>query len=350
MHDSNVSKCTWNAALCALLAMVSGPVCAQPHDSTQPVLRVEMRPQVQVKASQVTLTDVAYLGSFDPGVLRRAMALPLGFAPRTGETASLQRDRVQRWLRSQAGLQADQVQWSGPAVTEISTASHFMAGEELVPAADTALRRYLENLASQSGAVITKIDLQPVSMPAAISVPDGEIVLRARPLGNARVANHMLVWIDVFSAGRFVRATPVRFEVTLFARTPVAAGTLAAETPLSRDNLEVREVDLTRFDFSSTWSGTGVIVSGAATQPMQRLRRTVQSGDMVSEADVQTVPAVSRGDWAMLTTQNGLVALESRVEVLQDGRVGQSVRVKSVNATSAVLARVSGPGRLEMQP
>lgn len=350
MCDSSVGKCHWPSVWLALVAVATGPICAQPNGSAPPVLRVEMRPQVQVQASQVTLTDIAYLGSFDPGVLRRAMALPLGQAPRSGETASLQRDQVQRWLRSQTGLQAEEIQWAGSSVTEISVASHPMAGEEVVFAAEAALRKHLENSVSLSGTVATKIDLQAVSMPTTFNMPEGESVLRARPLGSTPITKHMLVWIDVFAAGRFVRATPVRFEVTVFARATVAAGTLAAETLLSRDHLEVREVDLTRFDLRRTGSGAGAIASGAPAQPTQRLRRPIQSGEPITDADVQPLPAVSRGDWALLTTQNGLVALESRVEVLQDGRIGQSVRVKQVNATSAVLARVSGPGRLEMQP
>ena len=348
---SNVGRCNWwYTALCAVMAMVSGLVCSQPNESTLPVLWVEMRPQVQVKTLQVSLTDVAYLGSFDLAVLRRAMALPLGQAPRLEESVSLQRDQVQRWLRSQTGLQSGQVQWAGSSVTEISLARHPVAGEELVFAAEAALRNHLENMVSQSSAGAAKIDLQAVTIPTSLNVPEGEISLRARPLGNIRISKRMLVWIDVFAAGRFVRATPVRFEVTAFASLPVAVNTHTAKTLLSRENLEVRELDLALMDPNRKGTGAGVLVSTHAAEPTQRLRRMVKSGDMIVDADVQTVPAVSRGDWATLTTQNGLVALESRVEVLQDGRIGQSIRVKQVSANGAVLARVSGPGRLELQP
>jgi flagellar basal body P-ring formation protein FlgA len=44
------------------------------------------------------------------------------------------------------------------------------------------------------------------------------------------------------------------------------------------------------------------------------------------------------------------VMLESRVEVLQDGRVGDSVRVRQGGATGIVLARVTGPAALELAP
>ena len=46
----------------------------------------------------------------------------------------------------------------------------------------------------------------------------------------------------------------------------------------------------------------------------------------------------------------GDVTVESRVEVLQDGRKGQLVRVKVPGAGGEVVARVTGPGQVEVQP
>jgi flagella basal body P-ring formation protein FlgA len=59
---------------------------------------------------------------------------------------------------------------------------------------------------------------------------------------------------------------------------------------------------------------------------------------------------VARGDWATLHSAAGAVTLESRVEVLQDGRPGQRVRVRQQGATGPVFARVLGAGQLELVP
>jgi len=48
-----------------------------------------------------------------------------------------------------------------------------------------------------------------------------------------------------------------------------------------------------------------------------------------------------------LRIKDTAIELESRVEVLQDGLLGQRVRVKAKNAAGPVLARVTGAGRLE---
>lgn len=64
---------------------------------------------------------------------------------------------------------------------------------------------------------------------------------------------------------------------------------------------------------------------------------------------VESRPAVARGDWATLHAIAGAVNLESRVEVLEDGRNGQLVHVKLPNATSPMLARVVGERMVEVK-
>jgi flagella basal body P-ring formation protein FlgA len=60
------------------------------------------------------------------------------------------------------------------------------------------------------------------------------------------------------------------------------------------------------------------------------------------------MPIVQRGQWASLRSGSGAVSLEARVEVLQDGRLGDSIRVRQQGAAAGVIARVTGPGQLEL--
>jgi flagella basal body P-ring formation protein FlgA len=125
---------------------------------------------------------------------------------------------------------------------------------------------------------------------------------------------------------------------------------------MDANNLTVREVE---------WSGRGAlpisvptILPGtedakngsplAAATPL-RLRHPVAAGQPVTRADVEAVSLVTRGEYATLRSVHGPIELESRVEVLQDGGPGQTVRVKLANASSAILARVTGPGTVEIR-
>jgi flagellar basal body P-ring formation protein FlgA len=79
-----------------------------------------------------------------------------------------------------------------------------------------------------------------------------------------------------------------------------------------------------------------------------RTRRALQPGELVKARDVEGLPAVLRGQWASLRSGAGAVTLEARVEVLQDGRPGDRVRVRQPGATAAVVAKVIAPGQLEV--
>jgi len=58
---------------------------------------------------------------------------------------------------------------------------------------------------------------------------------------------------------------------------------------------------------------------------------------------------VARGGWATLRATEGMVQIESRVEVLQDGAPGQLVRVRLPDSASSILAQVTGPGVVEVR-
>ena len=57
---------------------------------------------------------------------------------------------------------------------------------------------------------------------------------------------------------------------------------------------------------------------------------------------------VVRGGTATLRSVDGAIEVEGRVEVREDGTAGQDVRVRLPGATADVLARVTGPGRVEV--
>ncbi|MDA8521033.1 flagellar basal body P-ring formation chaperone FlgA [Acidovorax sp. NCPPB 4044] len=311
-----------------------------------PVLRIALQPQVLVERADVRLSDVAVLSSPDLDVLRRAMSLPLGHAPRVGEAIALESTRLQRWIRSRTGLQESEIEWEGPMATSVRMAAREVAGEAVVEQARTVLRAHIEAMAKQKGLVQPRVELQPVSMPVTVEVPAMESSLRVRPLAQSPVGKRMLVWVDVFAGDRHMRAIPVRFEVGLFAMAPVARTELAAGSEIPVGSIAFREVELTRLPPASipAWSAD----DGAPAS--LRVRHKTESGDVLTTDRIQPVPAVARGQWVSVISRSGAMSLESRAESLQDGQVGQVVRARPLNATDVLLARVVGPGQLEVQP
>lgn len=337
-----------------VLLLASHGVRAWPAPARgEPWLRVELRPQVAVQGSSVRLADIALLTSSDLGVLRRALAIPLGQVPRMGETAVLENERLAYWLKSRTGLRDEQIDWQGSRQTAVMSATQDLPGQDISAHAQAALRDHLQALARQKGLSLSRLELDPVALPASVQVPLAGGRLQVRPLGALPMGPRMLVWVDVFSADRHLRAIAVRFDVSAFARLPVAAQAMPAGAAVPASGVEMREVDVAAQPGllgSAAWPDATAAQAAAEDAGAPVLRRALRVGEVVSADRLQARPAVSRGEWARLTTHQGLLTLESRVEVLQDGLPGQVVRARPAHATATLSARVVGPGRLELQP
>jgi hypothetical protein len=88
-------------------------------------------------------------------------------------------------------------------------------------------------------------------------------------------------------------------------------------------------------------------------------RMVVWMDVLVAGRFVRTVPVsfavaahrdarVVRGDWVALHVTSGLVQVEQRAQALQDGQLGQVVKVRAANNANPVEARVVAPGRVEV--
>jgi len=319
------------------------------HARASTPVTIELRPSVQVKHHQVRLGDIAYLTTRDLPTLRRLMALPLGAAPRPGEPVLLEREILERWLLSRGGLTVpgdsdgnSSLRWTGATETSIEIATQELAGEVVMQAAQSALTQWLAQRSVRS-----EVQASPIR---DLTLPAGAPVLHVRPMpSGGQPQRRMLVWVDVWVGEHFVRTLAVRFEVNAWAPVTVATDRLDSGATIDAVTLhgatESRELDLTALR-----PGTRVRAAQAEEPADQRLRQPLRRGDVLTDAHLEATPAVTRGNWARLLARSGEVTVESRVEVLQDGRTGQFVRVKVPGGSGEVLARVTGRGQVEVQP
>lgn len=284
-----------NALALALAAGIGWPAWSAPS------AQVELFADAVVNADMVVLGQVAHIRSTSLDLTRTLVNLRIGPAPRLGASATVSRQALEHWIRRQTGVDTSALEWTGGLESAIVTrASQLLPGERIADVAVSALR---DRLAAQGQQ--TRIDVR--SSPASVAVEPGDLSLQVRDIAGARIRPHMLLWVEVSVEGRGVRAIPVSLSVA------------DLEPPL----LQVR-------------AGPAVGDGGtAAAGPHRRL---------------QAALAVQRGESASLRETSGAVALESRVEVLQDGSIGDKVRVRATHSTGLMLARVVGPGLLEIAP
>jgi flagella basal body P-ring formation protein FlgA len=296
-------------------------------------IRIELRARVEVERGLVLLGDVAHLSGSDGAGLRDLQALPLGRAPGAGRPLRLERDDLMRWIRARTGIDPARVEWSGAEASELRLAVHRLAWDVIAERAVASVREALSGRGLRA-------EIHSSGEARDIDVPAGPVELNARPVPQeAALARRLTVWVDVVVAGRFVRTVPVALQLSVFGPAYVAKEGSPPGSRVVPSNLEEREVE---------WSGRASPPVGDTSVASLRLRRPLAAGEPLTRAQVETAPLVSRGEWATLHATQGLVHVESRVEVLQDGFSGQTVRVRLPRASGVFAARVTGTGTVEV--
>lgn len=280
------------ALLCAVTALAWATLAA-----AEPRTSIELLPQADVQGATVLLGHVARLRSSDLAVMRRLVQLPIGRAPQPGQVAILKQESLALWIRRQTGYAAADLDILGARESQVTGSAGVVRGEEIGRAAAESLRAWLRTRSVQA-AVHVRVP------PRDLHAYGGDIRLEPRPVEQSAPRRRMVVWVDVWSADVLVRTVPASLELDGLDTSGVAL-----QGPLEE-----------RAEASSTPAGMGEAF------------------------------AVMRGEWATLRSVSGPVVLEAAVEVLQDGRSGQKVRVRQRGATAVVTARVLGPGQVEIAP
>lgn len=329
----------------ALSTGASGAAAMAPGD-----IAIELPEIAEVGQPQVRFGDIAIVRTSDLQSQRRLVSLPLGRAPRPGVPVVLDRAVLSKWILQQtgwgSGFQQRTIHWSGAMEVQVLAAAQVLSSKRVSAVAEAALKQWLD-------ARSTKAHVEPLSRVPDQALASGELTLRARPLPpQGAPARRMSVWVDVFANDRFVKAIPVSFAVEAWVPVRVALRSLAEGEIVERSDLQVQLVErsVNATDLRPAALSAPYLAEGSDLPRSVRLRHAVRAGEVLSRSDLEAAPDVVRGNRAELSAVAGAVALTGQAEVLQDGRVGETVRVRLPGATGTILARVTGPDQVEAFP
>lgn len=296
-----------------------------------PVLEIDLHRAAQVARAQVMLGDVAELHGATDASLAVWRAMPLGAAPRSGSVV-LSRSQIERWMKNHAGGSQPMLHWSGADQVEVSVAQQKVAGVKIADTARAALQEWLAGKVERS-------DISDVDDTRDTLVAPGKLRLSARMPTDDMPRKRMLVWVDIWVDDAFVRVVPISFVVQAYKTAYVARQDVRVGRVVQDDEFDSRQIDVTE-----STAPVAVLNNAAAW----RMKHAVARGAVLLKNQVEEAPAVARGEAATLRSQVGVLMLESKVEVLQDGYPGQMVKVRLPAASGPVLARVTRAGLLEM--
>jgi flagella basal body P-ring formation protein FlgA len=328
----------WRFVAGVILSLSCAAAVAGVSGSTR--VRIDLPSQAQVKTFKVSLGEVAGISTPDLDVLRVLMALPLGRAPRAGESIRLRREEIARWIQRRTGLLPQQLSWGGDSSVQISTVANAISGDVVSSFAQNALQDWLVRRSES-------FHVEVIAVPKELFLPQGTISLKTRLIPETELRKRMSVWVDVYLDEVFARSVPVVFDVSAWAGMPVALHDALVGERISLADTVIKKVDITTLPAMPLATRGGI--QEVLINQSSRLRRAIRGGEVLTHAHIEAMPAVAKGDMVKIRAVAGAVVLESEGAALQDGRIGQVIRVKSPNSLGVVSARVKSPGLLEVQ-
>jgi flagella basal body P-ring formation protein FlgA len=157
----------------------------------------------------------------------------------------------------------------------------------------------------------------------------------AKPDANARVG--VASWFTVSGPGRVIR---VQATVEVDAPHVRAVRTLARGRQLTTDDVRVEQglVDGARF----------ARIPAPATLSGARMMRVVDADAVVQALDVSIAPVVKAGESVVAVVRIGVVEVTATMTAVDNGGLGDQIRIAHRDRKRVLHATVVGPGRVEV--
>jgi flagellar basal body P-ring formation protein FlgA len=312
----------------ALLAvLVLGPMAlSQPMGA---VLTVCMRNEVSVQHTALILGDIADLSGLDEDRVELLSRTPLGSVT---DVRLLSRPEVEFLIRS-AFPEPNEVKVTGSEFTRVAVVMRRPETGELA----AILKAHL---ASVSPWRMEEIEIRSIDNLAAIELPPGDVQLRVSSRGLPSSFRSALLSMEAVLDGRPLRTFWIKADVQVRARVVKLVNAVPYGTTLRAEDLQEIECEIVdpRPDY----------VRAAAEAVGMTARRILMPGDLLQRSWLNESRMVSSGETVRLWQQFGGVSVAALARALQNGKLGDRIKVRNIDSDRAITAVVTGRGEVRV--
>ena len=287
---------------------------------------ITVRPECEIAGSNCTLGDLASVQSADAELTQRLKSILVCPTPLPGKTRMVTRDQIVIALR-RGGVNDQSVQLLCPAQVNVRRGQSVVTGLALFEAAKT----FAQSGVSLSGTVV----IEPRRLPADQIVPAGSPELRIKAGARGPRKGQNSVPVEIVVDGQVYRTVMVSVMVRVVAPVLVATKTISKSEPISSANTALQERDITTL--SSDVMLEAPNADWTASVP-------ISEGAVVRGQWVAAPAAVKSGDSVLVVVESGGVRVTEKGTAVQDGRLGDRIKVRFVGDVREARGIVAEPG------
>lgn len=234
-------------------------------------------------------------------------------APPFGQAVVWNRAQLAALLRA-AAPDLNCTNWTGAATVRITRRERAFGEADLLSLLTAVLQ---QDFVKDKG----ELELRLTRPWTPRNVPDEVLALKVLELPNTGVTPSFIVRFELRTAHEILGTWQASVQAKVWreawvARSALKRGQLVAEADLTRERRDVLTVRDTLADF-------------AAGDPTLELAEPLQAGTPLLARSVKVRPVIRRGQFAEARVQDGALQVTLKVEALEDGAPGQTIRARN---------------------
>jgi len=160
------------------------------------------------------------------------------------------------------------------------------------------------------------------------------------PLIQSSPKGRFPIKITLYKDGAMAERGSVSLDVRLFADLPVPVRNIKRHEVLTLDMFEMERFDIT--------SQSEPLLTDLGVIDDCRAGSNLAAGKMVPLRRIQKIPDVENGETVTLIGASDLFEIRTKGLALQNGNVGESIRVKNIDSKKILNGVVASPGIVEI--
>jgi flagella basal body P-ring formation protein FlgA len=319
---------SWLLVAAVLFAALQGCRVAA-AGQTPAACTVWLREQVSAKSASLVLADIADLSGTDEALTAQLARIPMGSVV---DVRLLSRSEVLSRIQSVVP-KPGAVLLSGAEATRVTVATRTPQAAELA----AILKAHLASISPWRE---EEIEIRAIDNLQGILVPQGDVQLRVTGRGIPANLQSALMSVEASLEGKVLRAYWVKADVRVHARVVQVAKPVPYGAVLRAEDLReaVCEIEDGRADYVRT-SGEAV---GATA------KRALAPGDLLNRNWLNENRFVRNGETVRCLEQSGGIRITIPVRALQNGKLGDRIRVRNIDSDRTIIAVVTGQGEVRI--
>jgi flagella basal body P-ring formation protein FlgA len=303
-----------------------------PNVSAAQSVRIKLHPETILEKETVQLADIAVVSGGKTEDRQAMAATVVARAPQPGQTRFVGRDYIRIRLK-QAGFKTADIRFEGVQDVRIARQSASLPAEPIRRAVESAIR-------SRMPWQNEDVRISAIEFDESVRLPTGKLTYRVIPKRHEDYLGQTVLGLHLFVDGQ-----PVR-KLWVNARIAVMADVVTVAKPLGKhQHIQLADLTLQRHDLADLGADAIRRMEDAVGR---RTTRMIYPDTVLQTGMIAMPPLVKRGDVVKIVAAAGSMTITATGRVKEQGRIGEMIRVMNTGSKRIILARVTGPGSVQV--